>query len=104
MALNRQRNRFSGRVRVFFQPAEEAEPVMGRSVMSENLLGGFDLGIHKSPNLPVGAFNALPGAVSKLADQFSISHQRDDVRGHAAQGVHAVAIAAAFICEVQTVV
>ncbi|MER8830948.1 M20 family metallopeptidase [Mesorhizobium sp. M0938] len=107
LALHRQRNRFSGRVRVFFHPAEEAEPVGGRSVTSENLLGGFDhaIGIHINPNLPVGVFNALPGAVSKSADQFLITFIGQMAHGAMPhKGVDAIAIAAAFICEVQKVV
>ncbi|MER9683705.1 M20 family metallopeptidase [Mesorhizobium sp. M0184] len=107
LALHRQRNRFSGRVRVFFHPAEEAEPVGGRSVLSQRLLEGFDhaIGIHINPNLPVGVFNALPGAVSKSADQFSITFIGEMAHGAMPhKGVDAITIAAAFICEVQKVV
>ncbi|WP_292254896.1 peptidase dimerization domain-containing protein [Mesorhizobium sp.] len=75
--------------------------------MSQNLLDGFDhaIGIHINPNLPVGVFNALPGAVSKSADQFSITFIGEMAHGAMPhKGVDAIAIAAAFICEVQKVV
>nr|WP_247540237.1 hypothetical protein [Bradyrhizobium sp. 168] len=41
-------NNFAGRVRVFFQPAEEAESLGGRTVEAEKLLDGFDraVGFH----------------------------------------------------------
>ncbi|WP_018326516.1 M20/M25/M40 family metallo-hydrolase, partial [Rhizobium giardinii] len=37
LAFHRMRQSFSGRVRVIFQPAEEAEPLGGRSVAEEGL-------------------------------------------------------------------
>src|SRR5207249_2683000 len=56
LAFNRIRKNFAGKVRVFFQPAEEAEPLGGRTVEQEKLLEGFDraVGFHVAPEIPAG--------------------------------------------------
>ncbi|MCP3380361.1 M20 family metallopeptidase [Bradyrhizobium sp. CCGUVB4N] len=107
LALHRMRQTFSGKVRVFFQPAEEAEPLGGRSVAEEGLLHGFDaaIGFHVKTDLPVGMYGARAGAVTKSADQFAlklIGTMAHGARPHA--GVDAIAMAGAFINEVQKVV
>ncbi|MET4072648.1 amidohydrolase [Bradyrhizobium sp. S3.2.6] len=107
LAFHRIRHNFSGRVRVFFQPAEEAEPLGGRTVEKEKLLEGFDraIGFHVSPEMPAGAFDAREGAISKSADQFKLTITGKMAHGAAPhQGVDAIAIAAAFVNEVQKVV
>lgn len=107
LAFHRLRDNFSGKVRVFFQPAEEAEPLGGRTVEEEKLLNGFDraVGFHVSPELPVGRFDAREGAISKSADQFKLTITGKMAHGAAPhQGVDAIAIAAAFVNEVQKVV
>ncbi|WP_456865533.1 M20/M25/M40 family metallo-hydrolase [Bradyrhizobium sp. USDA 4503] len=60
IALHRRRDTFSGRVRVTFQPAEEAEPLGGRTVAEENLLDGFfaAVGFHVKTDLPAGTYGA----------------------------------------------
>ncbi|WIW50254.1 M20 family metallopeptidase (plasmid) [Bradyrhizobium sp. 62B] len=107
LALHRSRSSFSGKVRIFFQPAEEAEPLGGRTVAEEGLLSGFDaaVGYHVKTDLPAGMYGARPGAVTKSADQFSlklIGTMAHGARPHA--GVDAIAMAGAFINEVQKVV
>lgn len=107
LALHRTREDFSGRVRVFFQPAEEMEPVGGLTVLKENLLDGFDaaVGLHVLPSIPSGVYGARPGAATKSADQFDVTF--NGLMAHGAmpyEGVDAIAIAAAFINEVQKVV
>ncbi|MCK1469928.1 M20 family metallopeptidase [Bradyrhizobium sp. CW10] len=107
LALHRLRETFSGKVRVFFQPAEEAEPLGGRSVSEEGLLRGFDasIGFHVKTDLPVGMYGARAGAVTKSADQFAlklIGTMAHGARPHA--GVDAITMAGAFINEVQKVV
>lgn len=107
LAFNRMRDTFSGTVRVFFQPAEEAEPLGGRSVAEEQLLKGFDaaVGFHVKTDLAAGMYGAREGAVTKSADQFSLTLKGTMAHGakpHA--GVDAIAIAGAFINEVQKVV
>ncbi|KRQ02071.1 M20 metallopeptidase family protein [Bradyrhizobium manausense] len=107
LAFHRLRNNFAGRVRVFFQPAEEAEPLCGRTVMEEKLLDGFDraVGFHVSPGVPVGKFGAHEGAVTQSADQFELTITGKMAHGASPHdGVDAIAIAGAFVNEVQKVV
>lgn len=107
LAFHRMRESFSGKLRVFFQPAEEAEPLGGRSVAEQGLLSGFHaaVGFHVKTDLPAGMFGARPGAVTQSADQFAITligTMAHGARPHA--GVDAIAMAGAFINEVQKVV
>ncbi|MER9313744.1 M20 family metallopeptidase [Mesorhizobium australicum] len=107
LAFHRMRESFSGRVRVFFQPAEEAEPLGGRTIVEEKLLDGFDaaVGFHVRTDIPAGWYGARAGAVTKSADQFSL--EIGGTMAHGAKphlGVDAIAIAGAFINEVQKVV
>ncbi|MBY2918503.1 amidohydrolase [Rhizobium leguminosarum] len=107
LAFHRMRENFSGRVRVFFQPAEEAEPLGGRTVVEEKLLEGFDaaVGFHVRTDIPAGSYGARAGAVTKSADQFSIEFTGRMAHGAKPHlGVDAIAIAGAFINEVQKVV
>ncbi|KAA3447928.1 amidohydrolase [Mesorhizobium sp. SARCC-RB16n] len=107
LAFHRMRNNFAGKVRILFQPAEEAEPLGGRTVVEEKLLDGFDraVGFHVAPSIPRGNYGARAGAVTKSADQFTLAVSGSAAHGstpHA--GVDAIAIAAAFINEVQKVI
>lgn len=107
LALHRMRDNFAGKVRVFFQPAEEAEPLGGRTVRDEKLLDGFDraVGFHVSPGMPAGMFGAQEGAVTKSADQFKVTIAGKMAHGASPHnGIDAIAIAAAFVNEVQKVV
>ncbi|MCP1854526.1 MULTISPECIES: M20 metallopeptidase family protein [unclassified Bradyrhizobium] len=107
LAFHRLRGNFAGRLRVFFQPAEEAEPLGGRTVAAERLLDGFDraVGFHVNPESPAGVFDACEGAITKSADQFKLTFSGKMAHGAAPhQGVDAIAIAAAFVNEVQKVV
>ena len=107
LAFHRMRNNFAGRVRVFFHPAEEAEPLGGRTVEEENLLEGIDraFGFHVNPEIPAGMYGARAGAISKSADQFKLTFTGSMAHGATPhKGVDAIAIAAAFINEVQKVV
>ncbi|MGX5845099.1 M20 family metallopeptidase [Mesorhizobium sp. ArgA1] len=107
LAFHRMRDNFAGRVRVLFQPAEEAEPLGGRSVVEENLLAGIDraVGFHVDPSMPRGKYGALAGAVTQSADQFTVTVTGSSAHGAAPHaGIDAIAIAAAFVNEVQKVV
>lgn len=107
LAFHRLRDNFAGRVRIFFQPAEEAEPLGGRTVQDEKLLDGFDraVGFHVSPEIPAGMFGAREGAVTKAADGFKLTITGKMAHGAAPhKGVDAIAIAAAFVNEVQKVI
>jgi len=107
LAFHRMRNNFSGKVRVIFQPAEEAEPLGGRTVAEEGLLVGFDaaVGFHVDTDIPTGCFGACVGAATKSSEQFElniIGTMAHGAESHA--GVDAITIAGAFINEVQKVV
>ncbi|AGS24499.1 M20 family metallopeptidase [Rhizobium etli] len=107
LAFHRMRGNFAGKVRVLFQPAEEAEPLGGRTVAEQKLLEGFDqaVGFHVTPSIPLGKFGAREGAVTKSADQFKVTVTGSAAHGstpHA--GVDAITIAAAFVNEVQKVI
>ncbi|MGY2843445.1 amidohydrolase [Bradyrhizobium sp. USDA 4509] len=107
LAFHRLRDNFAGKVRVFFQPAEEAEPLGGRTVEEKRLLEGFDraVGFHVSPEIPAGMFGAREGAVTKSADGFKLTITGKMAHGATPhKGVDAIAIAAAFVNEVQKVV
>lgn len=107
LAFHRMRSNFSGKVRVIFQPAEEAEPLGGRTVVEEGLLVGFDaaVGFHVDTDIPAGSFGARAGAMTKSSEQFElnvIGTMAHGAESHA--GVDAITIAGAFINEVQKVV
>ncbi|MCW0001881.1 M20 family metallopeptidase [Pararhizobium sp. YC-54] len=107
LAFHRLRDNFAGRLRVFFHPAEEAEPVGGRSVRQEALLDGIDhsVGFHVTPDLPTGTYAARPGAATKSADQFTVTFTGTSSHGAMPyRGVDAISVAAAFINEVQKLV
>lgn len=107
LAFHRLRDNFAGRVRVFFQPAEEAEPMGGRTVEERGLLEGFDraVGFHVAPEIPAGTFGAREGAVTKSSDQFKVTITGKMAHGASPhKGVDAIAIAAAFLNEVQKVI
>ncbi|MDL2403303.1 M20 family metallopeptidase [Rhizobium mayense] len=107
LGLYRMRSNFAGKVRVLFQPAEEAEPLGGRTVVEEKLLEGFDcaVGYHVSPSIPFGKFGAREGAVTKSADQFTVTIEGSAAHGSTPhRGVDAITIAAAFVNEVQKII
>ncbi|RWA79242.1 M20 family metallopeptidase [Mesorhizobium sp.] len=107
LAFHRMRDNFAGKVRVFFHPAEEAEPVGGRSIEKDGLLDGFDhaVGFHVSPDMAAGTFGAREGPVAKSSDEFRLAITGTISHGAMPyKGVDAIAIAAAFINEVQKVV
>lgn len=107
LAFHRLRENFAGKIRIFFHPAEEAEPLGGRSVEEENLLEGIDraVGLHVNPEIPAGMFGARAGAVTKSADQFKLTITGRMAHGATPhKGVDAIVISAAFINEVQKVV
>ncbi|RWQ37711.1 MAG: amidohydrolase [Mesorhizobium sp.] len=101
------RRHYAGKVRVVFQPAEEAEPLGGRSFAEQGLLDGFDcaIGMHVNPEIPSGAFSVLTGPVTKSSDEFQIIFK--GMKSHAAWpelGVDAIAIASTFVTEVQKLI
>lgn len=105
--LHEARSRFSGTVRVIFQPAEEAEPLGGRRVVAEGLLDDVDaaLGIHVDPYLDTGRIAVAPGPYSLAADTFDVVILgRSAHAAKPAEGVDAIAIAAGLVGELQKLV
>lgn len=101
------RQHFAGKVRVVFQPAEEAEPLGGRTAAEQGLLDGFDcaVGMHVNPEIPSGTFSVLTGPVTKSADGFQVVFKGK--KSHAAWpelGVDAIAIASTFVTEIQKLI
>ncbi|TIV75363.1 MAG: amidohydrolase, partial [Mesorhizobium sp.] len=107
LAALAQRQHFAGKIRVVFQPAEEAEPLGGRSVSEQGHLDGFDcaVGMHVNPEIASGTFSVLSGPVTKSSDEFKVIFTGK--RCHAAWpelGVDAIAIASTFVTEVQKLI
>lgn len=105
--LDRARARFSGTVRLIFQPAEEAEPLGGRRVVEEGLLDDVDaaIGIHVDPYTPTGRIAVGAGPYTLACDTFDAIVT--GASAHAAkpsEGIDALAVAAAMIGEVQKIV
>ncbi|WP_027681827.1 M20 metallopeptidase family protein [Rhizobium leguminosarum] len=101
------RQHFAGKVRIIFQPAEEAEPLGGRSVSEQCLLEGFDcaVGMHVNPEIPSGKFSVLTGPVTKSADEFQVIFSGK--KSHAAWpelGIDAIAIGSTFVTEIQKLI
>jgi hippurate hydrolase len=96
--------KFSGRVALIFQPAEETIGG-GRIMVEEGMMERFDIsqvyGIHNVPNLPLGHFETTLGPLMAGADEFHVDIT--GLGGHAAYPhetkdpvMVAVAIAQAF--------
>jgi amidohydrolase len=93
-----------GRVRVFFQPAEETFNG-AEQLISAGALKGVQaiFGLHNAPELPVGTFGTRSGALNANVDRFEII-----IRGkgaHAAkpeEGIDTIVTAAHIITALQT--
>ena len=63
--------RFSGRVALIFQPAEE-DGAGGQAMVQDGMMDRFDIkqvfGIHNAPNVPFGHFLTTPGALMASVD------------------------------------
>jgi len=96
-----------GTLRFVFQPAEEAEPLGGRRVVSEGHLDDVAaaVALHVDPNLETGAVGLRSGPSMASSDEFTITVQGQG--GHAGwphEAVDAIAAAAAIVGELQKVV
>ncbi|MER9420511.1 amidohydrolase [Mesorhizobium sp. M0306] len=105
--LERQKQSFSGTVRIIFQPAEEAEPLGGRRVVEEGLLDDVDaaIGIHVDPYTATGMIAVGAGPYTLACDIFDITVTGNSA--HAAkpsEGVDAIAIACSIVTELQKIV
>lgn len=105
--LDRQKQSFSGTVRLIFQPAEEAEPLGGRRVIEEGLLDDVDaaIGIHVDPYTPTGRIVVGAGPYTLACDIFDVVVTGNSA--HAAKpsdGVDAIAVACSMVTELQKIV
>ena len=71
--LKKLENKFSGKIRLVFQPAEEV-CLGAKKMISKGVLKGVDsvFGMHLTMEIPVGSFCASPGVRTTAANQFSI--------------------------------
>lgn len=95
-----------GRVRLIFQPAEEA-PGGARKVLETGILEGVRaiFALHTSPLLPVGTLGLSPGPVMAAVDRFVIRFRGQGCHAaHPDRGVDVITLAAHFISALQTLV
>ncbi len=98
---------FPGKVRVFFQPAEEKPPGGAPKMIAAGCLEGVDevLGLHLWAGDPLGTLGIRSGPLMANADQFTIR-----IRGKGGHGSEpadtkdAVLIAAMIVMNLQTIV
>ena len=105
--LHRRRDTFGGTVRIIFHPAEEAEPLGGRRVVEEGLLDDVDgaIGIHVDPYTQAGVIAVGSGPYTLACDIFDATVTGSSAHAaKPAEGVDAIAAAAAMVSEVQKIV
>ncbi len=106
-ALHATRDRFSGTVRLIFQPAEEAEPLGGRRIVEAGLLDDVEaaIGIHVDPYLPVGQIALDSGPYTLASDIFDIAITgRSAHAAKPAEGIDTITIAATLVNELHKIV
>lgn len=106
LLLKKREHALPGRVRLIFQPAEEA-PGGAKKVLEAGLLKDVQaiFALHTSPLLPVGTLGISPGPVMAAVDRFTIRFQGKGCHAaHPDQGVDIIFLASHFIGALQTVV
>jgi amidohydrolase len=75
MILHGIRDRFSGRIRLIFQPGEEKSPGGAKSLIEQGALDGIGriLGEHINPSLPAGTVGFRPGLMMASADEIYLT-------------------------------
>lgn len=86
LALLARRTSFRGKVRVFFQPAEETSPSGAPLMIRDGVLNGLDaaFALHVDPTLPTGMFGLKVGASTAAADTFQVRVSGEKT-GHSAR-------------------
>lgn len=108
LLLNKNKSKFSGGVRLIFQPAEELSPNGGaKDMIKAGVLENVDmiLGMHVWPDLPLGKIGLKSGALMAASDHFTINIKGKS--SHAAkpnEGIDALVAGAQFINQCQTIV
>ena len=106
LLLKQHEQELTGRVRIFFQPAEEA-PGGAKVLIEAGALKDVAaiFGLHASPLMEVGTVGISEGAVMAAVDRFVFRfHGTGTHAAHPESGVDPIVLAAAFIQSVQTVV
>ena len=106
LLLKRKEHELQGRVKLVFQPAEEA-PGGANKVLETGLLQDVCaiFGMHVSPRLPVGTLGLRAGAVTASVDRFQITFRGQGTHAaHPDAGIDPIPAAAAFIQAAQTIV
>lgn len=102
------RGEFKGRLKLFFQPAEET--LLGAKAMIDdgaldNPRPDFVIGYHNSPQLTAGMVGYLPDVAMASSDAFDIRLRGKAGHGaHPHQGIDAIVGAAEFVSQLQTVI
>jgi len=107
-ALNEMRDSLSGRVKFIFQPAEEtlsgAQAMIADGVLDDPRMD-MVLGYHNWPAVPAGKVGFNADVVMASADAFDITLKGREGHGaHPHMGIDALAAAAHFVTQVQTIV
>ena len=105
--LHATRDRFSGTVRLIFQPAEEAEPLGGRRIVESGLLDDVEaaIGIHVDPYLAVGQIALDSGPYTLASDIFDIVLSgRSAHAAKPAERIDTIAIGATLVNELHKIV
>jgi N-acetylcysteine deacetylase len=106
IVLQELKNYLPGNVRLLFQPAEETEGG-AVSVIEAGLLDGVNsiIGLHNSPDLPVGSIGIREGFLMASVDDFTITIKGKG--GHAAmpeRTIDPIVIGSAVVSQLQTLV
>lgn len=97
---------FPGKIRVFFQPAEEAPPGGAVKMIEEGLLEGVDfvIGQHVDSQLPAGYIGYRAGPVSANSDTFFITIKGKGGHGSRPEGgIDAIYAASLFVTSLQAI-
>lgn len=100
-------DRWQGKVRLLFQPAEEAPPGGAKGLIEAGALAGVAAiyGLHVSPDLPVGQIGLSAGSIMANTDNFRIRIIGSGGHGAAPhQTIDAVAITCQLVNSLQTIV
>lgn len=106
LILKQLESQLPGRVRLLFQPAEEAADG-AQAVIAAGALEGADaiFGLHNKPDLPVGTVGVRAGALMASVDQFVIMVKGKG--GHAAipnSTIDPIVVASAIVTALQSIV
>lgn len=102
-----QKDHWTGRVRVLFQPAEELPPGGAQDLIAAGVLDGVDqiLGLHLWSEYPVGTARVAPGPMMANADSFIVRIKGRGGHGSQPESTKdAVLIAAQIVVNLQTIV